>query len=372
MSFVVNLLVSFLAEPLLSPLQRVYTFLYKNQLHISVEFDHTKAHEMANGIFFREANLPQQKPLDDGVLFPAVLSPTTTTDVTTLSAFKDAIKANKPWLQSLLLKSGAILFRTFPVTSPSDFNDVIEAFGFPEFFYVGGRASRTQIVGRVYTANESPLDKEIPFHHEMSYVPDSPTKLFFFCEEEPGSGGETPIVLSHIVYEKMKEKHPGFVAQLEEHGLTYVKIAGDVDDPSSFTGSSWKSAYKTDDKNVAEERAAKLGTKIEWMGNTAKVITGPVRAIKFDETSQRKTWFNSLAVTYGVPKTNSRNTWVELGSGDPVDDDAMKDLLKILKEECVAIPWKKGDVLLVNNLTVLHSRWPLMKPPRRILASLCK
>ncbi|KAM0032033.1 putative TauD/TfdA-like domain, taurine dioxygenase TauD-like superfamily [Helianthus debilis subsp. tardiflorus] len=326
---------------------------------------------MATGEFFRQVILPEQKSHNDGGLFPAVLSPTCTTSVH-ISTFKEAIMAHKPWLESILLNTGAILFRGFPVTSPSDFNDAVEAFGFPEFPYVGGRASRTQVVGRVYTANESPLHMEVPFHHEMAYVPDSPTKLFFFCEEEPGEGGETPIVLSHIVYEKMKERHPDFVAQLEEHGLTYIKIAGDRDDPSSVTGSSWKKAYQTDDKNVAEERAAKLGTKLEWMGNTAKVITGPVPAIRFDEASRRKTWFNSLAVTYSIPAREKRNTSVELGSGDPVDEDAMKDMLRILKEECVAIPWKKGDVLLVNNLAVLHSRRPLIKPPRRILASLCK
>ncbi|KAL8250120.1 hypothetical protein R6Q59_033813 [Mikania micrantha] len=324
---------------------------------------------MAAGNFFRQVNVPQQKTQYDGVLFPAVLSPADAPDVKLLSAFQEAIRANKPWLESLLLKSGAILFRGFAVASPSDFNDVIEAFGFPELVYVGGRASRTQIIGRVYTANESPLDKEIPFHHELAYIPDSPTKLFFFCEQEPEKGGETPIVLSHIIYEKMKDRYPDFVSQLEEHGLTYIKIAGDEDDPSSFTGSSWKTAYKTDDRNVAEERAAKLGARIEWMGNSARTITGPVPGIRFDEESHRKTWFNSLAVTYGAPASNSR---VDLGNGEPVDHDAMNHMLDIMKEECVAIPWKKGDVLLVNNLMVLHGRRPLIKPPRRILASLCK
>ncbi|KAI3671605.1 hypothetical protein L1987_87344 [Smallanthus sonchifolius] len=332
---------------------------------------------MATGKSFRELELPQQRSQDDGVLFPAVLSPNSSTHSTAvqLSAFEDAIKAHKPWLESLLLKSGAILFRGFPVTSPSDFNAVIEAFGFPELLYVGGIAPRTQVVGRVYTANESPLDKEIPFHHEMAYVPNYPTKLFFFCEEEPGIGGETPIVLSHIIYEKMKERHPDFVAKLEEHGLRYIQIVGDNDDPSFYTKSSWKSLYKTDDKNIAEERAAKVGVKLEWMGNTAKNITNPLPAIKFDKESRRKTWFNTLAGSYNGPateKTDTRNASAEVGNGDPVDDDAMKDLLKILEEECVAIPWKKGDVLLVNNLTVLHGRRPLIKPPRRILASLCK
>ncbi|KAK9066212.1 hypothetical protein SSX86_013533 [Deinandra increscens subsp. villosa] len=307
---------------------------------------------MATAKFFHQLQLPHQKSLND-----------------------EAVRADKPWLESLLVKSGAILFRGFPVISPSDFNNVIEAYGFPEFPYVGGQAPRTQVVGRVYTANESPLDKDIPFHHEMAYLPDFPTKLFFFCEEEPEKGGETPIVLSHIIYEKMKQRHPDFVAQLEENGLNYIKIAGDEDNLASFTGSSWKSTYKTDDKSVAAERAAKHGTRLEWTGNTAKMITGPLPAIRFDKESNRKTWFNSLAVAYGVPtseKRENRSTYVELGSGDPLDDDVMKDLFRILEEECVAIPWKKGDVLLVNNLTVLHSRRPLIKAPRRILASLCK
>ncbi|KAI3761599.1 hypothetical protein L1987_52019 [Smallanthus sonchifolius] len=233
---------------------------------------------MATGKSLRELELPQQRSQDDGVPFPAVLSPNSSTDSTAvqLSAFEDAIKAHKPWLESLLLKSGAILFRGFPVTSPSDFNAVLEAFGFPELLYVGGIAPRTQVVGRVYTA---------------------------------------------------------------------VK---------------W---------------VAKVGVKLEWMGNTAKIITNPLPAIKFDKESRRKMWFNTLTGSYNGPATkkiDTRNASAELGNGDPVDDDAMKDLLKILEEECVAIPWKKGDVLLVNNLTVLHGRRPLIKPPRRILASLCK
>ncbi|GJZ63060.1 hypothetical protein Tco_0619481 [Tanacetum coccineum] len=32
--------------------------------------------------------------------------------------------------------------------------------------------------------------------------------------------------LSHIIYEKMKERHLDIVARLEEHGFTYIKVAG--------------------------------------------------------------------------------------------------------------------------------------------------
>lgn len=85
-------------------------------------------------------------------------------------------------------------------------------------------------------------------------MPEFPSKLFFFCEVEPGSGGETPIVLSHIVYERMRDKYPEFVEKLEEHGLIYTRVLGEGDDPSSPIGRGWKSTFLTKDKGIAEER----------------------------------------------------------------------------------------------------------------------
>lgn len=317
---------------------------------------------------FTELSTPHQKAYNT-TQFPTILSP----NPANIAGLTDSIKSNKPWLDSLLHNSGAILFRGFPVLTPSEFNDVVEAFGYDELPYVGGAAPRSNVVGRVFTANESPPDQKIPFHHEMAQVPEYPSKLFFFCEVEPGSGGETPIVLSHIVYERMKEKYPEFVQRLEQHGLIYTRILGEDDDPSSPIGRGWKSTFLTKDKEVAEERAAKLGMKLEWMEDGVKTVMGPIPAIKHDKTRQRKIWFNSMVAAYTGWK-DARNDPVKavtFGDGKPLPADIIYDCLQILDEECVAIPWQKGDVLLLDNLAVLHSRRPF-NPPRRVLASLCK
>ena len=200
------------------------------------------------GTAFLEIHVPGQKFVN-GVPFPAVVSPSANAIPLT-----DSVKANKPFLQSLLLQSGAVLFRGFPLSTASHFNDVVEAFGYDELPYVGGAAPRTNVVGRVFTANESPPDQKIPFHHEMAQVPEFPSKLFFFCEVEPGSGGETPIVLSHVVYERMKDKYPEFVERLEKHGLLYIRVLGEDDNPSSPIGRGWKSTFLTTDKTIAQQR----------------------------------------------------------------------------------------------------------------------
>ncbi|KAL2940244.1 hypothetical protein RDABS01_023430 [Bienertia sinuspersici] len=318
---------------------------------------------------FTETQIPQQKHYNnDSIHFPLILTPNSSK-----SSFINAIESHKNWLDSRLNSSGAILFRDFHVSNASDFNDVVEAFGFDEFPYIGGAAPRSNVVGRVFTANESPPDQKIPFHHEMAQVPEFPAKLFFFCEVEPKNGGETPIVLSHVIYERMKEKHPEFVRQLEEHGLMYVRVLGEGDNPESAIGRGWKSTFLTDDKSIAERRAAKLGMKLEWLEDGVKTIMGPIPAIKFDESRQRKVWFNSMVAAYTGWK-DERNDPVKavtFGDGSPLPADAVYDCLKILEEESVAIPWKKGDVLLIDNWAVLHSRRSF-DPPRRVLASLCK
>ncbi|XP_009383473.2 clavaminate synthase-like protein At3g21360 [Musa acuminata AAA Group] len=326
---------------------------------------------MAHDELFVETSIPEQKAVGS-VLFPAVLSPSPTVDLD-LGSFNAAVASQRPRLESLLRSSGAILLRGFPVRDAADFDRAVAAFGYDELPYVGGAAPRTNVVGRVFTANESPPDQKIPFHHEMAQVPEFPTKLFFFCEVEPGSGGETPIVLSHLVYERMKVKFPEFVARLEEYGLIYTRVLGEGDDPSSPIGRGWQSTFLTKDRSVAEERSAHLGVKLEWLEDGVKTVTGPIPAIRLDQTRGRKIWFNSMVAAY-TGWEDARNDPVKavtFGDGTPLPADLIHECLNILEEESVAIGWKKGDILLLDNLAVLHSRRSF-DPPRRILASLCK
>lgn len=136
---------------------------------------------MAAESLFTEVRIPQQKPINinghggggGDIFFPTVLSPYPKINpslVTVTEAIKAERHDDKPWIHPLLHQTGAILFRGFPLTSASDFNHFVEAFGFLELPYVGGAAPRTNVVGRVFTANESPPDQKIPFHHEMAQV----------------------------------------------------------------------------------------------------------------------------------------------------------------------------------------------------------
>ncbi|KAJ0007423.1 hypothetical protein Pint_29566 [Pistacia integerrima] len=67
-------------------------------------------------------------------------------------------------------------------------------------------------------------------------------------------------------------------------------------------------------------KAAKLGMKLEWMQDGGmKTIMGPIPAIKYDESRQRKIWFNSMVPAYTgwKDKRNDPVKAVTFGDGKP-------------------------------------------------------
>lgn len=68
---------------------------------------------------------------------------------------------------------------------------------------------------------------------------------------------------------------------------------------------------------------------------------------------------------------DSRNTGsqaVIYGDDSTIDNNFIKDADDIMNEINVSFKWKDGDLLLLDNRTVMHSRKPFVGP-RRILAS---
>ncbi len=54
----------------------------------------------------------------------------------------------------------------------------------------------------------------------MKYQEHIPGWVFFYCDVAPAKGGQTPVLMSHAIYEEMKNKDPDFVDKLEKvHAL---------------------------------------------------------------------------------------------------------------------------------------------------------
>lgn len=322
-----------------------------------------------------EVNLssPEQKIFEDQV-FPYIISPANGSDLSDVQKTFSWIKENIGYIEACLLKYGAILFRNFPIENPEIFDKFVKSFGYEPLPYVGGAAPRKLVVGDVFTSNEAPPEMKIPFHHEMAQVPTYPNVVFFYCDVSPSEGGETPLVLSNLVYQKMMELNEPFVNKLIELGVKYTRVLPNGDDPLSPIGRGWQSTYGTDNKADAEKKALELVGSVEWLPDGClKTVTDVLPAIRQDERTGKMTWFNSIIAVYMGWKDcrNSPETSITFGDGSAMDPVVMATLENVLNDLAIDFKWQRRDVVMVDNRQVLHGRRSFV-PPRRILAALCK
>ncbi|CAG2188371.1 unnamed protein product [Mytilus edulis] len=281
-----------------------------------------------------EVKLPEpQQKVFSGEVFPYIVSPAESSDLADINKTCNWVENNRQYVESCLIKYGAVLFRGFPIENPEMFDKFVKSFGYDALPYVGGAAPRN-----------------------------------------PPEGGQTPLVLSNLVYQQMLKLNEPFVNKLLDLGVKYTRVLPNGDDPSSPIGRGWQSTYGTTNKEEAEKKALELVGSIEWLSDGClKTITDVLPAIREDKRTGKMTWFNSVIAVYRGWKDsrNSPETSITFGDGSPMDPDVMTTLENTLNELATDFSWKKHDVVMVDNRQVLHGRRSFV-PPRQILAALCK
>ena len=268
---------------------------------------------------------------------------------------------------------GAVLFRGFPLATAEDFDAFVAAFGLPNFPYYESlsNAVRVNKTPRVFTANEAPPGVTIFLHHEMAQTPAYPSHLFFFCEQPAETGGATPICRSDVLWERLRERRPAFARDCEAKGLRYSHVMPAENDAKSGMGRSWQSTLRAATRAEAETRLRELGYSWEWLPDGGLRATTPVLPAVRDLDDGRTSFFNQLiAASPGWKDVrNDPSRAVTFGDGTPLDRDAALTAAELGEDLSFVIPWRRGDVALVDNFVTMHGR-RTFTGTRKVLASL--
>ncbi|KAM0925305.1 hypothetical protein ACQ4PT_004279 [Festuca glaucescens] len=320
------------------------------------------------GDFFVVGECDGQKTVD-GEQVPLVLTPAMEGGAggTGHEALVAALQAEREWLEGKVVANSAVLLRGFGVRDAAEFDAVVEALGWPDIRYVGP-APRTNVHGRAWTANEGPLEQSVYFHHEMVLIKEFPEKVILFCEVPPPEGGETPFVPSFRVAERALEEFPETVEELDVKGLRYTFTAPSNNNKGSMRGRGWEDAFATSDKAEAEKRAKALGMDVEWLPDGGvKTILGPRPLTRvFPGRKGRRMWFNTVVGMHGKELSSAT-----AADGSEIPASFVQRCEEIIEEESIQFRWRKGDILILDNLATLHGRRPSL-PPRRVLVATCK
>jgi alpha-ketoglutarate-dependent taurine dioxygenase len=276
----------------------------------------------------------------------------------------DWAAANTGFIESYLLRNGAILFRDFGLKAVEEFERLIETVCGPLLDYSYRSTPRHVISGRIYSSTEYPAHQSIPLHNENSYTRNWPMKLSFFSLQVAEQGGETPIADSRKIYEAISpEIRECFVRK----GLMYVRNYG------AGLDLRWQEVFQTSGKAVVEDYCRKAGMEFEWIADDQFRTRQRGQVVERHPRTGEMVWFNQahlfhvsrleadvrewLLVAFGEHNL-PRNVY--FADGSAIDPAMLDEIMRVCDEQSIVFPWKEGDVLMLDNMLTAHGRKPFV------------
>ncbi|MEU5219889.1 TauD/TfdA family dioxygenase [Streptomyces sp. NPDC020807] len=273
----------------------------------------------------------------------------------------------------LLAREKALVFRDFDVPE-EDVETVMDLLLPNRLGYLHGTSPRTQLGGNLYTSTEYPQHMTIAMHSELSYSHQWPERLFFYCATTPGGGGATPVAdgarwLAALDAE-VREAFAG--------GIRYTQNLHD----GMGLGRSWRQTFETDDRDEVEAFLKAGEFTWHWDADGGLRMTSPVRpATVRHPVTGTEVWFNQA--DHFHPAALGDETARELAQilppeelpqsvtfadGSPIPDAYILHIHDRGLETAVDVDWRKGDLMVIDNVATAHGRRPYTGDRRVLVA----
>ncbi|HYD50486.1 MAG TPA: TauD/TfdA family dioxygenase [Terriglobales bacterium] len=350
---------------------------------------------------------PDASPVRTGTLreakngLPLLLRPNGRRDSDSLS---DYLRRNRDAIYESLRRHGAILMRGFQVFSPEAFERIALAIDSELKNEYLGTSPRDALTKYVFSASELPGYYPIPQHCEMSFVKNHPRRIFFCCLIAPQHGGETPLVDFRRVYTDLD---PQVRQRFVERGIRVVRNYSGPDEVSSrfdlWQLKPWNDMFGTTDRDEVEAICAREGFTPTWTSNGRLRLVSHHQAVRNHPETGEPVWFNHALVfhlssgpgEYGHIwdrrrdlrslffwqfakgmvalkrlTTNSDDQALHCTylDGTEIPDADMDHLRAAVWQNLVIFPWKRGDVVAIDNYSVGHGRLPYQGPRQVVVA----
>ncbi len=302
------------------------------------------------------------------------------------------IENNKTDLLKKLQEHGAVLFRGFQLKTPTDFEGVAKSFtpGLKNNYL--GTSPRNKLTDFVYTASEFPPHYPVMQHCEMSFLPNMPRYIFFFCKQEALKGGETPLCDGRLVYNGLTEN---MRSEFATKGLTFTRNYGSPEQKkkSVFELKPWDELFLTRVKSEVEKKCLDSGTTYHWLTKGRLRLYNHTTSFKQQPETGKWAWCNHLLsfhvrgalteykniATYFPDKRAKKYynrlkllTWyqekmrkpeqrpmhAQFGDGAEIPNQYIEFIQQLVWQNMYCLKWQKGDCVVIDNFTTSHGRLP--------------
>lgn len=314
---------------------------------------------------------------EKGTDSPLVISPRSRIDLI------DWSQKNQLTVANAINKFGALVFSGFNLTKETFSKAFTAITGMPPQLYKGD-TPRDQVSFQVYKSTAVAKEHTIPFHQEVSGNHDEmPKYISFFCHTPSKEGtGHTTVGNAKQISEKIQKLMPPLWQEMSTKKLTYTATYLPTNgwrtrlikwlNPSHAT---IMQRFGTEKREEIEEKCRQEGLTCKWDGNWAVISREGVPAtierngkplfcnqIHLDKLNPALCggWIKYiLARILLYPTSRSMQFNVKWSDGKEISPKIASALLTIIKKHQESHPgrnWKKGDLMVLDNVTTMHGK----------------
>lgn len=309
-------------------------------------------------------NLPEGQLIKTSVLNPEQTLPLVIEPAINDLDLSGWARSNKEFIEARLLEHGALLFRNFKISSPSDFSQFATAILSKLAVFTANIYPVQQgQIGSLRTGSTYPISKKIRWHNEDSF--DNfhwPSKIMFYCAKPAQQGGGTPITdcrkLFRLIAPKTRDK---FI----EKGVMFVK------NYYQELGMNWQDDFATTNESEMERHCREASIDFSWSEDRRLRVQYIRPAAARHPRSGEMIWFNQAQLVHLIfLDPDVRALWqlsfteenfpsnCFYGDGSRIEDSEMLDILQAYEQLETTFFWQEGDILLLDNMLVAHARCP--------------
>jgi alpha-ketoglutarate-dependent taurine dioxygenase len=225
----------------------------------------------------------------------------------------------------------------------------------------------------VYSSAKWPQNQPMCMHHELSYTLEFPGLMMFACLGAPAEGGATAVADAEAVLAAL----PGdLVERFEREGWLLTRSY------SEEIGASVADAFGTDDRDAVGAYCGANAIEFEWQPDGGLRTRQRRSAVVRHPVTGRRCWFNQIAfLSEWTMEPEVREFLVDMygadglpfntryGNGDPIGEEVVELLNEVYDANTVREPWQAGDLMLVDNIRMAHSR-ESYEGPREVIVGM--
>jgi hypothetical protein len=274
-------------------------------------------------------------------------------------------------IRDQMLVHGAVIVHGLPIDGPDGLAEARNSLGVDNFTPTEAFNHRSDFGKHILSPISWPLDRHICPVQESSFSRTFPSVVLTACVTPPDGDGRAYLGDARRIGRHL----PAHLAdRVRTDGWTMARTF------HAGFGISWQEAFSRTDHASLEELLRTEGIEYEWLPSCALHTVRHLPGFIDHPVTGDVCWFNQLSfLNAGSLEPAERRFMARafgkylpmdsfFGDGSPLSEEDVKAIDHAYDSSRIDVPWRRGDLLITDNVSMALGRSPIAGAPEFLVA----